>query len=557
MSPVRVLALVLALAALALPASAGAAGTLTVLSASDVDYLDPGHTYYTIGYAVQGAIHRTLYAARPQDPLASPNDPVAVPEIVPDVAAAPPEITDGGRTVVVRLRTGVRYSPPVNREVTSHDIAYAFARAASRSVSNEYTIYFEDLVGFPRRLTRTIRAVRGIETPDDHTVVFRLRRPTGVAFAAALVLPITAPVPEEYARRFDRRTESTYGNHAAFTGPYRVLRYVPGTLIQLGRNPNWDQATDPFRTAALDAITYRANAVNLSSAARQTATGRGIAMLETPPTGLIASLGGAVHYSPGRGTRFFPLRTDMPPLNRLHVRRAILAALDRQALVGTRGPGQVATHLIPPGVPGADEFGPSPPYLANPRGDLALARAELRAAGYRDGRLHMRRPLLLVTAKTGPGRAVADAARRQLARIGLRLRVKRVAQDSVYTDWCQIPRRRVAICGAAGWFIDFPDGVEFLSPIVDSHFIFRAGGNNNLALLRSRAVDRALAAGRPLPAGPDRNAAAAAADRAAIDAAAVAPFMWDVTALVASPDVRGQVSPEYGLWDLSTLSVGN
>jgi hypothetical protein len=47
---VRVLALVLLLPLLAVPATASGAGNVTILSASDVDYLDPGHTYYTIGY---------------------------------------------------------------------------------------------------------------------------------------------------------------------------------------------------------------------------------------------------------------------------------------------------------------------------------------------------------------------------------------------------------------------------------------------------------------------------------------------------------------------------
>src|SRR3954467_5781584 len=34
------------------PKSGEEGGTLTVLEATDVDYLDPGHTYYTFGYFV-------------------------------------------------------------------------------------------------------------------------------------------------------------------------------------------------------------------------------------------------------------------------------------------------------------------------------------------------------------------------------------------------------------------------------------------------------------------------------------------------------------------------
>lgn len=80
-------------------------GTLTMLSATDVDFLDPGRTYYTAGYQIALATQRPLYSFAPGD-ARRPR---------PDLAAAPPQIADGGRTLTVRLRSGVRFSPPVRR----------------------------------------------------------------------------------------------------------------------------------------------------------------------------------------------------------------------------------------------------------------------------------------------------------------------------------------------------------------------------------------------------------------------------------------------------------
>ena len=40
-------------------------GKLTVLSAGDVDYMDPGKTYYTYAIGIINAIHRGLYAYLP------------------------------------------------------------------------------------------------------------------------------------------------------------------------------------------------------------------------------------------------------------------------------------------------------------------------------------------------------------------------------------------------------------------------------------------------------------------------------------------------------------
>src|SRR3954447_14938584 len=91
-------------------------GTLTQLGSTDVDFLDPGHSYYTAGFQVIYATNRTLYSFRPDDG-AHP---------VPDLAASDPEISGDHRTVTVHLRSGVRFGPPVGREVTSRDVKYAF-----------------------------------------------------------------------------------------------------------------------------------------------------------------------------------------------------------------------------------------------------------------------------------------------------------------------------------------------------------------------------------------------------------------------------------------------
>ena len=103
-------------------------GSVTLLSSTDVDYLDPGHTYYTVGYTVLYATQRPLYSFKPGQT-----------EPVPDLAAGPPEISPDAQTITVKLRPGVRFSPPVNREVTSKDVKYAFERAFTVNVSNEYT----------------------------------------------------------------------------------------------------------------------------------------------------------------------------------------------------------------------------------------------------------------------------------------------------------------------------------------------------------------------------------------------------------------------------------
>ena len=79
--------------------------------------------------------------------------------------------------------------------------------------------------------------ISGITTPDSQTVVFKLRRPTGGTLAAALVLPLAAPVPREYALPLDREKVSGYGRKQVATGPYMVSTYKPGTEIDARPQP--------------------------------------------------------------------------------------------------------------------------------------------------------------------------------------------------------------------------------------------------------------------------------------------------------------------------------
>src|SRR3954454_457733 len=214
-------------------------GVLRQLGSSDVDYLDPGHTYFTVGYQTAYVTQRPLYSFKP-DKLAP----------VPDLAADKPQISGDLKTITVKIKPNVKFSPPVNRAVTSKDVKYAFDRFFSENVGGQYGSDFHSIHGTPEGATKGGKPIPRVTTPDDQTIVFRLSRPEAVAVAAALVMPITMPVPEEYARKYDAKSPSTYNTHAVATGPYMVkndaqgnlVGYQSGKSIDLVRNPNWDKS---------------------------------------------------------------------------------------------------------------------------------------------------------------------------------------------------------------------------------------------------------------------------------------------------------------------------
>lgn len=540
-------------------------GKLTQLGSSDVDFLDPGKSYYTLGYQVIYSTQRPLYSFKPDDS----NKPV------PDLAESDPQISADKKTVTVKIRTGVKFSPPVNRAVTSKDVKYAFERFFSANVGGQYPGYFQPIVGAPKKPTKGVKPISGIETPDAHTIVFKLSQPIGVSFAAALVMPITAPVPEEYAKQFDAKNPSTYNTHVVATGPYMVkndasgnlVGYKPGKSIDLVRNPNWDgKASGDFRPAYLDEIFWRTNASDANVAGRQVLDGQNLTLDANPPANILRDVITKIKDQyvtvPSGGYRYFPMNTSLKPFDNINVRRAVMAGFSRDAARKARGGkyvGDLPTHFLPPDFPGFNEAGgfdgPGVEYLskANEKGDMALAAKYFKKAGYPSGKYTGKEQILMVGANADPGKAQAEVAKAQLEKMGFNVRLRLVPQDAVYTEWCQVPAKKVGMCAGAGWFKDFADPQSMLEPVFKGSLITETG-NINYSQLRDPKVDAAMNKAALLE-GEERLKAWAAIDKMIVEDAAAIPFLWDKTTLIRSKNVNGVANPYYTGWDFAFTSI--
>jgi peptide/nickel transport system substrate-binding protein len=546
-------------------AAARKGGRVTMLAASDVDYVDPGHTYYTFGEMVTLATNRPLYSFKPDDA----NKPV------PDLADGDPQISSDKETVTVKIKSGVKYAPPVNRAVKAADVKYAFERFFSVNVGGQYATYFNMIKGAPQKPTTGVKTISGIETPDDNTIVFHLTRPVGVPFAAALVMPISVPVPEEYAKKFDAKNPSTYNTHVAFTGPYMIQNnasgsltgYKPGKSITLVRNPNWDAKTD-YRPANVDGYLIRTNASDANVSARQVIDGNSMLLDTNPPANILKELVTKTKDQylsvPSGGYRYFPLNDEVRPFDNINIRKAVMAGFSRNAARLARGGkyvGDIATHWLPPNFPGFDQAGgykgfPDIDFFNanNEDGDMTVAAKYFKAAGYPSGKYTGKEQLLIVGANADPGKAQAEVAAAQLQKMGFRVRLRLVPQDAVYTDWCQVPSKRVAMCGGAGWFKDFADPQSMLEPVFKGSNINRQSGNINYSMLNDPKIDAAMNKAA-LASGDDRLQQWANIDKMIIEDAAGIPFIWDKTTLVRSKNVVGVANPYIALWDLSYISI--
>ncbi len=534
-------------------------GTLTLLTGQDVQSLDPGITYASLDLNLLSGTQRPLYAYAPDNPT----------DLVPDLASGPPQVSQDGKTLTVRIRRGVRFGPPVDREVTSRDVKYAIERGFNPNVANPYaSTYYGDLEGAARADGGPIA---GLQTPDDHTLVFRLTRPTGSLVAQATVLPLSAPVPPEYAKPFDAKAPSEYGSHVVSSGPYmftadragRVLGtgYVPGRSISIVRNPNWSASTGDG-PAYLDKVDVRIGGSPTISG-RQVLAGDGLALADPPPPALIKKAyqesRDQIFFSPGAGSRYAALNTAIPPFDDANLRKAVAAALDREQMRRVRGGeviGDIASHFLYPGVLGFEQAGgfrgTGVDFLEHPDGDRALAERYMRAAGYPSGRYTGDETLQVVGLAGAPDSNNAQIMDQTLHDLGFKTSLKLVESSIMYGRFCALPRARVEVCPNLGWVRDFADPQTVLDIAFNGKYIFPEN-NPNWPQLDDPAVNAAIDRAELAVGDAARADAWAHVDRLVTATGAAIPWLWDRQPNIFSADVR--CVPQ--LWNLGHCDLVN
>jgi peptide/nickel transport system substrate-binding protein len=526
-------------------------GTLNITSAEAWQHLDPGASYFQIDYVVVYATQSPLYTFTPTSF-----------KPVPLLASGPPIISKDGKTLTVHIKSGWKFSPPVNRAITSADVAYAFQRDFNPNIQNGYASGYFPIVGAAKAAGKPIP---GISTPNPTTIIFHLTKAFGATMADALTLPGTAPVPESYAAKFDKSSPSKYDSDPtiqAFTGPYVISSYQAGRSLVLTRNPNWSRSVDAVRPAYADKIVWNAGA-DATVAARQTLDSSDLLMADAPPSSVLKSAYEShktqLSIAP-LGIYYAALNTQTPPFNNINLRKAVIAAQDRSAYLLARGGqlvGQVATHFIYPEVPGyaqaggAKGFGED--FVASPTGNMAVATKYMKLAGYPSGKYTGSTQVSIVGSNSDPGPQEMQIVQNGLAALGFKTTIKAVPQQTMYSKFCGYVKAKVNICPTAGWIEDFPDPYAALFVPFSGEAIVPIN-NSNWAVLNDPAVNKGIDAAATITDQTARLAAFAKVDKAIVDDAPAIPEVWADNALLKGTSVRGFLDPWNDDWNLSFSS---
>jgi peptide/nickel transport system substrate-binding protein len=273
---------------------------------------------------------------------------------------------------------------------------------------------------------------------------------------------------------------------------------------------------------------------------------------------------------PSGGTRWISMDMKVKPFDNVNIRKAVIAASDRNALRLTRGGailGDIATGWIPPGLPGFEESGglkqnTDLDYLANPAGDPAVSKKYMLAAKKEDpslpidanGKWTGSEKLLTIATNADPGKKTAEVFQGQMEQLGFKLNFRIVPQDTLYTKFLGVPKQKVALGPNVGWFKDFSDPQSLLDATFNGNNILQQG-NVNWSQLDVPAINDAMKAAALTPVGPERNKAWAKVNHMIAEQAPAIPWIWDKSAFVASKDVNLVGNGYFAGQDLNYTSI--
>jgi oligopeptide transport system substrate-binding protein len=472
----RAAALPLVVVLLALVSCAAAAADpakILRLATNDIDTLDPQQWQDRYSQEIGSSIFESLYE---WDYLARP------PGIVPDTAAAAPEVSADGKTWTIRIKPGIHFTgdPAFHgkpRELIAEDYVYSTKRELDPNLRGGGDAIMTDLIVGMRTVVNAARKpgtklnydtpVEGLRALDRYTLQYRLNEPNYVmmTFWVASNRAVAREVVEAAGGDIQTRTVGT--------GPYRLKEWKRGSRIVLEANP-------AFRAIAFPDSADPAHAAMTREMKGKRLPQVGIiefSVIEEMQTRLLEFERGGLDFVELKGDGAMRLlkngeldpalakrgiRRQPYPLNsvrsvsfnmedpvvggmgkeQIALRRAIALGFDVDAFVSVVYGGQAlpATQILPPGVSGFDTVRASKsrydPVTANKLLD-SVAYGKRDKEGFRlapDGK-----PLVLtMTTFTGTvWREMQTLWKKNMDAIGVRMEFRSVPTQDLFKEGAQ------------------------------------------------------------------------------------------------------------------------
>ncbi|TDQ45765.1 peptide/nickel transport system substrate-binding protein [Actinorugispora endophytica] len=537
-------------------ASDATGGTLRYAISANMESTDPGNTYYGYVWNFSRYYARTLLTFSPVPGQASS-------ELLPDLAEDMPEVSDDGTEWTIKLKQGLKYED--GSEIVAEDIKYAIARSnfGPQALPNGPK-YFQQLLDAddyegPYGGGDPLAGFDAIETPDDYTLVFKLKAPFA-DFPYILSQTQTAPVPAE------ADTGEQYQGQVVSSGPYKFEgSYTPGDGLVLVRNDQWDPESDPTREALPDRVTVEEGVeqneidqrlVNGELDVDLAGTGLGPAMKGD----LLADEEARANIdNPVTGAHFYvAINTKVEPLDDVACRQAIQYAASREGIQRAYGGefgGEIATQVLPPSIPGANPE--LDPYeAASGTGNVEMAQEKLEECGEEDGftvniGVRSDRPAEV---------AAVESIQESLAAANITAEIKSFPSDTFTNTQAGSPdfvADNELGLNYYGWMSDWPSGYGYMSSILDGDSIKEAG-NSNISELDDPEINQLFDDVTQVEDPEEQAAIYSQIDELTMESATILPGVFQKSVLYRPENLTNvYFNPSYHMYDYMALGTTN
>lgn len=431
-------------------------------------------------------------------------------KVVPDLASSW-SVSGDGKTYTFILRSDAKFQS--GRSITADDVKYSLERSLDPATRSPVaSVYLGDIVGAGERQSGRATSVSGIAVVDPHTVRITLEAPESY-FLSKLTYP-TAFVVD----RLSVDSGPDWSLHPNASGPFVLKSYRKNDHLTLTRNPNFagprpsvaevDYYLGPLPPIAL----YEQGKLDVAE------VGPGDVPRVTDPQN---ALHNQLVVTPSLSVSYVGFNVTEKPFDDPHVRRAFAYATDRSRIINGyyHGGKQVATEMIPPGLPGHDASYTGLPY------DPVKARAELAASSY--GSADKLPPIAFTV---GPGSGTFAMGLAQMYQDVLGAKVSVIVLQNSFEEDLQAHNVQMFYLG---WQADYPDPQDFVE------VLFGKGSNANNFQYANPRVDQLIAQARGERNASTRASIYSEADKIITEDAPAIPIDYDTDYALVSPHLKG------------------
>jgi ABC-type transport system substrate-binding protein len=435
-------------------------GTLKVTFQGEPTELDPAIAWEVTSWSIERLTYETFltYASAAGETGA---------ELVPSLATEVPSaenggISEDGTVYTFHVKEGVKFAPPVDREVTADDFKWSFERMMKEPLAPA-TFFYTGIMGAQDFMDGKADEIAGYKVVDDYTVEITLDAPDS-SFLWAMTMPFTSVMPKEWADQVGKQIK----RKPLGTGPFTIESWTAGQEIVAERNPNYWNEGKPY----LDEIRFDLTA-NPSTALLRLQNGEVDVLGDAIPSADYQRVtqdpkwSAYTYDSPEIAWYYVFMNVLEEPFDDLQVRQAVNMAIDTakiQKLLA--GQAKALGQVYPEGMPG------------NQRGkfyymyDPEAAKQMLADAGYADGF-----KTTFYGHNVDPFPKLAQAIQADLKTIGIEVEIE-LMDKATYWDFISLKDSHAGI-GLSDWYQDFPDPSDWIGPLFIKASAVDGGANSS------------------------------------------------------------------------------